>query len=322
MCTLVTGATGMVGHGVVAELLTRGHDVRALVRDPERARTIVAPEVELVRGDLTEPDTLGPAMAGVDWVFHAAGMPEQWQRDPGVFDRVNHHGTVNVLEAARRAAVSRVVYTSTLDVFRTDADGVLRETQPDPDPKPTHYERSKQAAAREVARFVAEGLDVVSVNPGSVYGPSPTRTGMSEMFVKILRGQAPLLPPGGFSVVYVDGVGRAQVAAAERGGTGQEYLLADAYISAKEFGGMIAEAARRRKPGTAPVWLMKGLAATLEPLARTFGFTPLIAKGQLSFLLWQANVDATKARTELGFTPTPLDEGVARTVEHFRSVLP
>src|SRR5262245_35883526 len=117
MNVLVTGATGNVGHAIAKKLALRGDSVRALVRNEDRARSVLPAEVALVRGDITEPETLAPAMRDVELVFHAAGMPEQWQRDEGVFDRVNHLGTVAVFDAARAAGVKRVVYTSTMDVF-------------------------------------------------------------------------------------------------------------------------------------------------------------------------------------------------------------
>ena len=100
MHVLVTGATGLIGNGLAKRLVSEGHRVRALVRDVERAGGLLPPEVERVRGDITEPTTLEPACRDVDVLFHAAGMPEQWQRDERVFDRVNRQGTANVPEAA------------------------------------------------------------------------------------------------------------------------------------------------------------------------------------------------------------------------------
>jgi nucleoside-diphosphate-sugar epimerase len=248
-------------------------------------------------------------------------MPEQWQRDERVFERVNRDGTTNVLEAARAASVERVVYTSTMDVFAAPRGGTLVETNLDAEPKPTAYERSKQAADREAERICAEGLDLVHVNPGAVYGPSPVHVALNDFFLKVLNRGAPLLPPGGVSVAYVDAVADAHVAAAERGRSGERYLLADEHVSMVRLAETILECAGtgRRRPPLAPVWLMHALARTSAPLARAFGFTPLVAPGQLSFLLWNARVDASKARRELGYVAVPLREGVERTIAFFRA---
>lgn len=318
---LVTGATGLVGCALVHALSRRGERVRALVRHPERARNILPPDVELVSGDVTVLESLETKFDGVRLVFHAAGMPEQWQSDETVFDRVNRLGTFNVLSAAHRARVRRVVYTSTMDVFSAPPGGVLVETNVDPNPKPTAYERSKQAAEREAEKVANLGLDVVYVNPGAVYGPSPVLTGLNRVFLRILDGKAPALPPGGMPLAFIDGVARVHLAAADRGRSGERYLVADEHLSMAELARQVLEAdgGRRKVPPTAPGWLLRGVANVSAPFARAFGFQPLVAPSELTFLSWDIHVDASKAIAELGFTPTPAREGIRRTVEWLRS---
>src|SRR5690242_10628118 len=125
MRTLVTGATGKVGHATARALVGAGHEVRALVRDPARA---VLPEgVEPVVGDVTAPETLAAASSGCEVVFNAMGLPEQWLAEESLFERVNVEGTRAVVRAAIGAGARRVVHTSTIDVFDADEHGVLRE---------------------------------------------------------------------------------------------------------------------------------------------------------------------------------------------------
>lgn len=317
---LVTGATGLVGFAVANRLRQDGKRVRALVRDVSRARAMLGPDIELWEGDVTAKDSLEAAARGVEVVFHSAGIPEQWQRDETVFDRVNRGGTANVLNAAKRSGVRRVVYTSTMDVFAAPRGGTLVETNIDAAPKPTAYERSKQAAEREAEAIARKGLDVVYVNPGAVYGPSPVVTALNVFIVKLLKGQVPALPPGGMPVAFVDGVAAAHVAAAERGRSGERYLVADQHLSTRELATAVlaAQGAGKKVPGVAPAAVLRVLAATMAPLARTFGFTPLVAPGELSFLSWNVRIDNTKARRELGFEPTSPAVGVPKTVEAFR----
>jgi nucleoside-diphosphate-sugar epimerase len=317
---LVTGATGLVGNAIARRLAERGDRVRALVRDPARARGMLPAEVELVAGDVTAPESLVAATEGARLVFHAAGLPEQWQRDEGIFDRVNRGGTANALAAAKRAGVERVVYTSTMDVFAAPTGGTLVESNVDAAPKATAYERSKQAAEREAEAIARTGLDVVYVNPSGVYGPSPVVTALNVFFQRVLLGKVPMLPPGGLSVVYVDGVAGAHVAAAERGKRGERYLVSDGHVSIRELATMIleAEGRGRRAPADAPVLLAKALAAVSAPVARAIGVEPMLPPSVLSFLLWDARVDATKAERELGFVKFPVKEGVKRTVEGLR----
>ena len=314
---LVTGATGLIGQGVAQALAQRGERVRALVRDVERARGLLPAGVELVRGDITEPASLAPALRGARFAFHAAGMPEQWQRDEASFDRVNREGTRHVLEASLTAGVRRVVYTSTMDVFAAPRGGTLSEAKIDPDPKPTAYERSKQAAEREAEAIARRGLEVVYINPSAVYGPSPHPTTTNAFIQRLLRRQVPALPPGGLSIAFREGVIQAHLAAAERGRAGERYLIADEHLSVRQLATLVLGAApgSPRVPGDAPAWLVQLLATLSAPLARTFGFQPPIVPGELLFLLWNARVDASKAQRELGFTPTPAREGLRRTVE-------
>ena len=320
MKVLVTGATGLIGNAVAKLLVREGHEVGAFVRDAARAGRLLPPEVRLVAGDITDPVALREAIRGAEFLFHAAGVPEQWQADESVYDRVNRQGTANVLAAAAEAGVRRVVYTSSMIVFEAPPGGTVVESRIGIRPKETAYGRSKQAADNEVARFLSEGLDVVLINPSVVYGPSPVHVGLNSFFIGLMNGQVPFLPPGGISVVYVDGVARAHVAAAERGRAGERYLVSDCFVTNADLAREVCRAGGLKSvPPTAPVWLVKTFAFATDPLARAFRFRPLVTTGQLSIVLWRADVDAGKAKRELGFSPTSLSDGVWKTVEFLRA---
>ncbi len=312
MTTLVTGATGLIGHGIASRLVERGERVRALVRDPGRARAVLPEGVELASGDVTDRDSVRRALEGVRLVYHSAGLPEQWLRDERQFDTVNCGGTRNVLSAAREAGVARAVYTSTMDVFAAPPGGTLREDRPDPDPKPTAYERSKLAAERAADEVLAAGLPVVHINPAAVYGPGPTQTALNGLLLRIARGQVPAIPPNGVAIAFVDGVVEAHLAAAERGQPGGRYLVADAYLSYRRLAQLVL--GRDQVPPVAPLWLLTLVAAITAPLGRWLGFHPPVSPGEVAFLRWDVRVDATKAVRELGFKATSPEEGVARTL--------
>ena len=148
--TLVTGATGLVGNSIVHELLARKRQVRALVRFPLRARDVIPAECALACGDVTDAASMLRAAEGCDVVYHAAGLPEQWLRDPRKFDDVNVGGTRNAIAAASAVGVRRFVYTSTIDIFAMEPGTEFDESRVDSRPKHTYYERSKQQADRLV----------------------------------------------------------------------------------------------------------------------------------------------------------------------------
>ena len=316
MQTLVTGATGKVGGATARALLERGDAVRALVRDPDRARGLLPTGMELVRGNVTEPDTVAAAVEGCELVFNAMGLPEQWVEDDDIFDRVNARGTENVIRAARAAGVRRVVHTSTIDVFHAERGGRMDETMLADYPKGTAYERSKQRA-EELALAARDGMELVIVNPAGVYGPTPASSiGLDENMLRpLVRRRLPALPPGGFGVVFDAGVARGQLLAADRGRDGERYILCDRHVSGRELGAATIEAGGGGwLPPVVPVPMARVSVAVGDFLARHAGIPPLMSAGQLHFFLWDAWPDSTKAQEELGWEPTPLEEGLRRAV--------
>ena len=318
MRALVTGATGKVGHATVRTLLAEGHEVRALVRDPERAAKVVTHGAELVRGDVTDPPSVARAAEGREVVFNAMGLPEQWLADAAAFQRVNVDGTRAVVEAARAAGATRLVHTSTIDVFHAEPGGSFDESVVADYPKGTAYERSKQDAER-VALAGADGeLEVVIVNPSAVYGPGPAGTASFEedLFRPVLRSRLPMTPPGGCGVVFSDGIGRGQLLAALKGRPGERYIFCDTHVTVAEFARTAVDVAGRgRVPPTVPVPVARAIATGGEGLSRLIRRPPLLPRGQLHFFLWNAAPRADKARRELGWRPTDLRDGVRRTLQ-------
>lgn len=309
---LVTGATGKVGGAVARALLARGDAVRALVRSPDRAARLLPAEVELVRGDVTDPGSVEAAVAGCSVVFNAMGLPEQWTADPDVFDRVNARGTETVVRAARAAGVARVVHTSTIDVFHAGRGERFDESRMADYPKGTIYERSKQRA-EELALAARDGMELVICNPAGVYGPTPASSVSidDDLFAPLIAGKLPALPPGGLGLCFDAGVAAGHLLAAERGRDGERYILCDRHVTLRELArGVVAAARRGRVPPTLPAPVARAMAEAGEALARTAGVPPLLARGQLHFFRWNAAPDSTKAQEELGWEPTALEDGL------------
>jgi dihydroflavonol-4-reductase len=318
---LVTGGTGMVGNWIARTLLARGHRVRALVRSLDKGERLLPGGCDLVAGDVTVPDTLGPAVAGCHWVFHAAGFPEQWMKDEGVFDRINAGGTANMLAAARAAGVARFVFTSTIDVFTWRPGETYDESELDPSPKGTAYERSKQRADRLVVEAAAAGLDAVFLHPSAVYGPAASDSpGINELIVRLWHGKVPGLLPGGFPVVFAPDAGLGHVLAAEQAAPGARYILSERHYTLVE---VAREALRqlgldRPPPRVLPRWVCAAVATAGAGVARLTGKPPLIPRGQLSFLQVDSYPTSQRATAELGLAFTSMTDGLAQTVAWLR----
>jgi dihydroflavonol-4-reductase len=316
---LITGATGQVGNAIARRLAGDGVEVRALVRSPERAR--VLPEgVQPVFGDVTDPESLRAALDGAATVYHAAGIPEQWRRDVDEFARVNVEGTRNVVEAALTAGVERFVYTSTDDVLVQAPGASFDESALNPSPGETPYQRSKQEADRIVTAALDRGLAAVFLHPAGVYGPAPFLVkGLNDLLMQLAKRKTPALLPGGMAVVYSEDVADGHVRAAAQAAVGARYLLVESFQSLTDIARAVAASEPRAKvPRVMPLPVARAVSVVGERVAHVTGRPPMIAKSVLRFLERGSRPSGERARTELGWDPTPFPTGVEQTLAHFR----
>lgn len=315
MTTLVTGATGTVGHAIVRALLGRGRRVRALVRDLARARAMVPANVELVAGDITDALSVRRAVAGCAAVYHASGLPEQWLPDPRRFDEVNVGGTRHLVEAALAEGISAFLYTSTIDVFAMRPGVEFDEREIDAQPKGTAYERSKQVADRLVTEALGRGLPARFLHPSGVYGPAPITTGVNDFLRRLVHGRIPMLLPGGFPLVYADDVAAGHLAAEERAPVGARFILSESYWRLDAIARAVAAAVPgTRVPPVLPMWVARAVSEMGELAARLTGRPPLIPTGQLHFLAMDVRPSGARARSELDWHPITFEEGLRRTL--------
>jgi dihydroflavonol-4-reductase len=316
MRALVTGATGKVGGAIARALLARGDEVRALVRDPARAAELLPADVELVRGDVTDPPSVAAAVQACELVFNAMGLAEQWLPDEGTFERVNARGAEAVVRAASEAGARRIVHTSTIDVFHAERGARFDESQLADYPKGTPYERSKQHA-EELALGARGDTELVICNPAGVYGPTPSSGPSfdSDMFAPLIAGRLPAVLPGGCGMCFDAGVADGHLRAADRGRDGERYILCDRHVTFRELAQAVVDAAGRgRVPPALPTPVAVVVAEDGEATSRVIRRPPLLPRGRLHFFRWNAAPDSTKAQEELGWTPTPLEDGLRASV--------
>ncbi|MBK8969554.1 MAG: NAD-dependent epimerase/dehydratase family protein [Lewinellaceae bacterium] len=186
----ITGATGYIGARLSLKLAGQGRQVRALVRNPEKMKYIQHPNISGIEVALHNVELLQQAMTGCSEVYHIAALAGVWHPDPQAFHKINVQGSLNILEAARRAGIRRVVLTSTAGVMGPTPDGspVQEHTNTNPD-LTTAYERSKLEAEQKTLEFAdRHGLELIIVNPSRVYGPG--QWSESNGVTKMIRGYA------------------------------------------------------------------------------------------------------------------------------------
>src|SRR5439155_8545147 len=234
----VTGATGFVGSHVARALAEQGAELRLLVRATSDPRNIQDLRAERVIGDLRDPDSLDPAMAGCDVVFHVAADYRLWVRDPEQMYRSNVEGTRAILDAARKNRVRRVVYTSSVATMGFTSNGhPADESSPvSLDNMIGHYKRSKFMAEELAIAAGRGGMDVVVVNPTTPVGEQdikPTPTG--RIVVDFLKKKFPAYVDTGLNLVDVDECARGHVAALEKGTSGERYILGGENLTLKQI---------------------------------------------------------------------------------------
>jgi len=313
---LLTGGTGIVGNSLAQALLAAGRRVRALVRSPDRGRACLPVDCELVVGDVTEPGSVRAALAGCRVVYHAAGLPEQWLRDPGLFHRINVDGTRNVVDAALAQGIQAFVYTSTIDVFASAPGREFDESTLASQPKETHYQRSKQEADRVVAAACARGLPAVFLHPSAVFGPAPAGSpGLNDFIARLVRREVPMLLPGGMPLVFCEDVAAGHLLAETRA-PGSRYILSESYWELGAIARAVCDVVGiPRVPRTLPAWVAVAVSGAGEAVSRLRGTPPLIPRGQLHFLRSVGRPLAQRARAELGWAPRTFPEALRPTIE-------
>lgn len=251
MRALVTGATGFVGSAVARALSRAGWQVRALVRPGSDRRNLRGLAIETALGDLTDRSSLEAALEGCEALFHLAAEYRLWTPEPGLLYRANVEGTRNILDAARRSRVTRIVYTSSVATVGLPPDGSpgREDTPVRLEDMIGHYKRSKFLAEQLVREQARSGIPVVIVNPSTPIGPGdlkPTPTG--QIVVDAARGRMPAYVDTGLNIVHVDDVAAGHLQALERGRPGERYILGGENLTLREILIEITRIAGRSPP--------------------------------------------------------------------------
>ena len=316
MRVAVTGGTGVVGAAVLRRLVDDGHQVRALARSEAAQQAVAAAGAAPVAGHILDIGALGRLVAGCDWVFHVAGINELCPADPAGMWTVNVDGTQAIVDACAGAGVGRLVHTSSAATVGERRGETGDEATLHRGWFLSEYERSKHRA-EQVALGAPSHLDVVVINPSSVQGPGRA-TGTGRLLLAAARGRLRAAIDTHFSIVDIGDCARGHVLAAERGRTGERYLLSGATLQMREALDLLGELI-----GTEPkVWMMppvvlSGLAVLVEAVWRMAGRRPPLCRETARVLGFGHRYDGSRAARELGLQYTPVEKTLVSTVLWF-----
>jgi dihydroflavonol-4-reductase len=321
MKVFVTGGTGFVGANVVRSLLDQGYQVKALVRGTSDRSNLQGLDVELVMGDLNDPD-LGPKLRGCQALFHVAAHYSLLQRERDRLFTINVLGTRNILQAARAAGVDRVVYTSSVAAIGVPTDGSLADEtyQSAPDRLIGAYKQSKYWAEQEANKAITLGQDIVIVSPSSPIGPydiKPTPTG--DLVLRFLQGRMPAYVDTGLNFVDVRDVAQGHILALEKGVGGDRYILGNANLSLKAVLDLLGEITGRKPPKyQLPLWLPLGVAWVDEKMLGSLGKTPSVPIDGVRMSQQKMFYNPSKAVETLGLPQTEVAIALADAVDWFK----
>ena len=306
MRVFVTGATGFVMGAVVRVLRARGDAVVALVRSPSRAASLSALGCELVAGDVVDPSAAVGAIRGCDALIHGAaiyeiGVNAKRRRE---MEETNVTGTRRILEAARAAGVSRIVYVSTIAAFGNTHGAVVAEGHRPTSPAASAYEATKRRSHEIALDAQRSGAPIVIVQPGQVYGPndhSAVGANLRALAEGRLRYRA--LEELGLNLVHVDDLADGILRALDRGRPGECYVLGGEITRLGDAYRAVAKVTGRALPSLVVPSAILLFIGRLIPSMRE-----VVSSAGVTF--WATDA---KARAELGTKPRDLETGMRDT---------
>ena len=323
MLAFVTGATGFVGSHVAHVLAEQGASLRLLVRPSSDLRNIQELNAERVTGDLRDAASMKKAVSGCDVVFHVAADYRLWVRDPDEMYRSNVEGTRAILEAAREARVSRVVYTSSVATMGFTSNGhLVDESSPVSFANMIgHYKRSKFMAEEVAISAGRSGMDVVVVNPTTPVGErdiKPTPTG--QIVVDFLKRKFPAYVDTGLNLVDVTECAKGHLSALEKGVSGERYILGGENLTLKQILDKLGAITGLPSPRIKVPYAAALVTGVVDQVVTGYirGHQPRATIDAVRMGRKKMFVSSGKAERNLGWKQVPVEGALRRAVDWFR----
>lgn len=312
----LTGASGFLGGHLLSELLTAGHQVKALSRRGASDAAIAAQGGVPIRAELADGASLRCALAGCDAVFHAAADTSVWKPRSPAQTATNIQGTENLLRAAEAAGVGAFVHTSSVSAYSHLVQGTLDESVPQRGAESwINYERTKHLSEQAVKRG---SVPWIVFQPSHILGPGDRRN-WARLIMMIDREKLPGIPPGTGSFADVRQVAKAHVRAWNQQRFGQSYLVGGEQASFVDFVHRVGAALGKRTPrGATPAWALMTFARLTDAWSRVTRKEPAVTPEGAMLTAHTLRVDSSKAKRELSYVETPLDSLLADTLAWMR----
>ena len=309
----ITGGTGFLGLNLIKALCASDWEVTALHRSTSNLKYIKDYSVQLVEGSITNKDSLVDAIpANTEVVFHVAGDTNHWSKNNTVQTAIHVDGTRNMIDVASSKGVKTFIHTSSTSTWGPSTKGVLNEdTLQLGKTSWINYEKTKWQAERIALDGMEKGLNVISINPGSIVGAYDTRT-FATMFYALRDNELPGIPPATIPIVHVNDVVQAHMMAVDKGRPGHRYIIVGDHINMKTF---VAEFAKvmgiSKVPTQLPAFVFKVFGRLAVIGAFFTGKEPTLTP-EAADMLTRNNFEFSNAKAlkEFGYQKTPWEQGV------------
>ena len=319
---LITGSSGHVGSNLIRELTKQNYKIRCIDFDGDH-RAYEGFDVEIIKGDITERDSLVPIFKDVEIVFHTAALINLDRRYRDQIRLVNVFGTENVCQASLNAGVKKLIHFSSVDAFYRFPieEPLLEDRKLIDDPNAVPYDLSKADGQKIVIDYCKKGLDASIIHPTSIVGPNDFKPGlpMQEM-VNLANGKRKVLPNWGYNFVDVRDLCITAISAVSKGKTGQNYIVGGEYHMYSYIAELMEEQLGRTVLlGTIPNFVSY-LGLPYEYVKSLITKKPRVLTVDTLHTGKTGNkvVPSTLARSELGHKPRPLEETIHDTVSFFQ----
>jgi nucleoside-diphosphate-sugar epimerase len=316
----VTGATGFLGRHIIDVLLEANWTVTAVVRNPTAAAKILSPDVTILPGDLTKPETIRKAMPDeVDCVFHAAADTGTWAKEGARQEMINIGGTATILQIMLDKEAKRLVHVSTVSVYGEHHGPITEETPRLGAKSWIGYTRSKSYAERKVKEAVERGLSATIVNPSHIIGRYDGHN-WARLITMMANGTLPGTPPGTGNFANGREVAKAIVTAYHKGKDGENYILGGPKASFYEFLAIAAKKIGKGQPKKPmPAFVLKLLANLTSFVSIFTGKRPMVTREEAVFSSEILDVRSDKAQRDLGYKIIPLEQSIDECIAYLRA---
>lgn len=318
---LVTGASGFVGSHITRQLVSQGRNVRVLLRRSSNQEALRDLPVEIFYGDVLDRGSLATAMAECGTVFHSVVDARFWLTDTTPLYRHNVEGLENAMEAALAAKVERFIFTSTMGTLGQNPNGAVTEAIPFNwrDRAPPYILARLEAENRFFDFCKTQGLSGVALCIANTYGPQdyqPTPHGGALW--QAAQGKLPAITDSSAPTVDIRDAAAAALLAEQFGGSGERYIIANEFISNKEFYGIVAEVLGNKAPKLISRKFAYGIATLAESLCKLARRKDYLLSRDAVYLSYAfKQLDNTKAREQLHWHPRPIRQTIYDAVRWY-----